>query len=206
MPGALMHAPLPFTPRDPSAARSPLRPGDARGGRKQSPVPASGDAAFLEYFRVPPDLAVPHESEELCGDEGYFAFGGVVCYGRTRGGPVASRLTPALPDKSHAVGVDGRLPFSLAEVALNLRRERYVTRSATRTLVSGSRIRHLYYLLRPMLSVPVRRHLQRLRLRDWTAIPFPAWPVDVSVDTVMKATMLVALRTQGVERIPFISS
>jgi len=167
-------------------------------------VPASGDAAFVEYFRLPPDLAVPHENEELSGDEGYFAFGGAVCYGRTRGGHVASRLTPALPDKSHAVGPDGRLPFSLSEVALNLRQERYVARSATRTLASGSRTRHLYYLLRPMLSVPVRRHLQRLHLRDWTSIPFPAWPVDASVDIVMKATMLVALRTRGVERIPFI--
>ena len=49
----------------------------------------------MDYFRVPPDFAVGSESDGLSQEEGYFAFGGAVCYGRTRGGPPASRLTPA---------------------------------------------------------------------------------------------------------------
>jgi hypothetical protein len=163
-----------------------------------------GDASFVEYFRVPPDFAVGHEADGLSKEAGYFAFGGAVCYGRARGGSPAARLTPALPDRSLGVTADGRLPFSLAEVATNLREERYVAHKPANGVTSSTLTRDVYYALRPFLTVGVRKHLQRLRLRDWSSIAFPAWPVDVSVDTLMRAAMLVALRTRGIDRIPFI--
>ena len=50
----------------------------------------------------------------------------------------------------------------------------------------------------------VRSHLQRLYLGDWSKIVFPNWPVDHTVDTIVRSTMQLLLRAQKVDRIPFI--
>jgi hypothetical protein len=52
--------------------------------------------------------------------------------------------------------------------------------------------------------VPVRKHLQKMSLQGWDRIPFPAWPVDLSVDRLMRDAMSHLLRTGAVERIPFV--
>jgi hypothetical protein len=41
-------------------------------------------------------------------------------------------------------------------------------------------------------------------LSGWETIPFPRWPVDFSVDTLMESALALALKGHGVERIPFI--
>jgi hypothetical protein len=98
------------------------------------------------------------------------------------------------------------LPFNLAEVVTNLQRERYRKKShqyiyrATNTAF----VQSAYYAIRPLLGVPIRRHLQKLRLRGWERIAFPRWPVDFSVDTLMRSAMAFLMKSHGLRRMPFI--
>jgi hypothetical protein len=46
--------------------------------------------------------------------------------------------------------------------------------------------------------------LQRINLRNWSKIAFPKWPVDVSVDRIHRKRMALAMRTLGVDKVPFI--
>ena len=93
------------------------------------------------------------------------------------------------------------LPFSPAQVIANLGHEVYAD---NRRRGTTSAIANLYYWLRPALPVSVRRHLQKLYLRDWNKLPFPQWPVDCSVDNLVEALMLLSLRASGARSIPFI--
>src|SRR5208283_6108050 len=49
-----------------------------------------------------------------------------------------------------------------------------------------------------------RRHLQKIRLNGWRHLNFPAWPVDFTVDNVLKRLLLSSLQAQKLEEIPFI--
>jgi len=62
----------------------------------------------------------------------------------------------------------------------------------------------MYYAVRPLLPVAVRRHLQRLYLSDWNKIAFPNWPVDHTVDSLVRGSMQLLLRTQRLQQMPFI--
>jgi hypothetical protein len=55
-----------------------------------------------------------------------------------------------------------------------------------------------------MLSVGVRKHLQKAYLNGWARIVFPRWPVDVSVDALMECALAHVLKTRGVRKVPFI--
>ena len=61
-----------------------------------------------------------------------------------------------------------------------------------------------YYLVRPLLSVAVRKHIQRWHFRDWKRLAFPHWPVDTTVDQIFEQTMLLSLKAQSVSEIPFV--
>ena len=86
-----------------------------------------------------------------------------------------------------------------------LRLERYASshRLSAKTRF-GPSVRDLYYLLRPLLPVSVRKHMQRIRLNGWEKLSFPSWPVDLTVDNLAKQVMLSALQDSGLKRIPFI--
>ncbi|MDQ3348450.1 MAG: hypothetical protein M3545_10830, partial [Acidobacteriota bacterium] len=164
---------------------------------------------FLDYFRCSVEAGAFEARGELSADEGYFTFDGTICYGRRFGGPPALHITDPVPDVSndvehHAGGP--RLPFDLAEIVLNLQEERYrqSAHSGLERVTSAKAFRRLYYLLRPLLPVPVRKHLQKIRLGGWKDIPFPKWPLDVSVQALMQSTMGCVLESRGVQRIPFI--
>jgi hypothetical protein len=62
----------------------------------------------------------------------------------------------------------------------------------------------LYYFLRPALPVAVRSHLQRFHLKGREKPIFPRWPVESSVDDLLEQLLLLSLKANGVERIPFI--
>lgn len=62
----------------------------------------------------------------------------------------------------------------------------------------------MYYFIRPMLRVGVRRHLQKIRLSGWERIQFPRWPVDTTVDALFESTLALVLRNGGSNPIPFI--
>jgi len=47
-------------------------------------------------------------------------------------------------------------------------------------------------------------NLQRVHLRGWDQILFPSWPVDRSVENLFEFLMLLTLKSQKVEKIPFV--
>jgi hypothetical protein len=87
-----------------------------------------------------------------------------------------------------------------------LRLERYVDNSVSNDNLPGmkSLVRGGYYMLRPLLPVSFRKHLQRLALRDWDAIPFPKWPIDLTTEELIEATWRILLTASGTDKIPFI--
>lgn len=156
--------------------------------------------AFLDYFGCPPECAPFDVSGELSAAEGFFRFGPAFCYGKMAGQP-ARTANEALFDAASAIGTSaGRisLSFNPTEVIENLRRERYL-----RTTDSERRFRSLYYLLRPILPISVRRLLQRCLFR-WRRGNFPTWPVDRSVEQIFESLMQLAIRATGEREIPFI--
>jgi hypothetical protein len=97
------------------------------------------------------------------------------------------------------------LPFDLGEAVGNLRHERYPeAQRAIRHVSSSSPSHAAYYFFRPVMSVAVRKHFQRLHWRSWRSIPFPRWPVDVTVETLMKQAVGLLLDRGGVGEFPFI--
>ena len=164
---------------------------------------------FVDYFRCPASHARFETAADLSPVEGYFTCGGAMAYGRVRGGSVAALpATDRVPAAPAVVADAGRLelPFDLAAVVTNLREERYrqAPGGLVERLTSARAIQDAYYFLRPLLPVAVRRHLQRIRLGSWQSIAFPGWPVDFSVDALMRHTVGALLRAGGTRRLPFI--
>jgi hypothetical protein len=62
----------------------------------------------------------------------------------------------------------------------------------------------IYYRLRPMFPVAFRKHLQRIYLRDWNTIQFPAWPLDLSADLLLERLLAAFMQASGTARLPFI--
>lgn len=167
------------------------------------------DAALIDYYRCHADVAAIGTLPGLSAEHGFFRFREAVAFGRFAGGRPAAYATDSLDDVSPAGEViDGRpfLPFDLSEVARNLRQERYRQNGHgfLQKTTSGETAQQLYYLLRPLMGVKVRRHLQRVRLRNWDRITFPRWPVDRTVDVLMENAMALAIKARRTSSIPFI--
>jgi hypothetical protein len=172
--------------------------------RESNPVVPS----VIDYFRCPPGFAAFSVPEDgLSPVNGYFAFNGLTCYGRPRG-TVAGDAAEALPEVSQYVRCEPgsvRLPFDLSEVVANLRHEQYARRvGAIESFTKSPIVQASYYLIRPLLPVSVRKYFQRVSLSDWHSIPFPTWPVDLTVDHLMAHVMSLTLRSQRIDRIPFV--
>ena len=161
------------------------------------------------YFRCPEEFVDLRRPENLSGDSGYFCFGpDTICYGRSSAGFRARRVSHHLYDVKDDVrfhNAGAVLPFDPAEVVSNLRYERYVDGSASvLTRFWRNAIRQAYYLARPLMSVSIRKHLQKIHLQGWQNLAFPRWPVDTSVDALLEELMALAIRCRGGERMPFI--
>src|SRR5262245_28199953 len=162
---------------------------------------------FLSHYRCPADLFGVGVAGELSSEAKFFKLGEMVCYGRLGGGP--RRPLRNSDDVSDAIVVrQGGLdfPFDLSEVVTNLQQERYAHFPAgvLERLSESHGIRSLYYLLRPLLTLSVRRQLQRLSLHRWNRIAFPRWPVDFTVETLLEFAMRQILQCSGLQRVPFI--
>jgi hypothetical protein len=170
---------------------------------------ASASPAFVDYFRCADHCAPIELAGELSAEQSYFRLGDAICYGRRAGAPAAKFVDSPLVDVSTAVSCEGgrvRLPFDVSEVVTNLRQERYRQnpRGILESVVGTGASRSLYYSLRPLLPVHVRRHLQKLRLSGWNRIAFPRWPIDITVETLMRRVMTLQLKALGVRRLPFV--
>jgi hypothetical protein len=165
-------------------------------------------AAFADYYRCAPEFVRFDTSEALSTTRGFFTYRGHRCYGRVAGAEPRRDVTATLSEVSpetRAAGDHVVLPFDLADVVTNLREERYGRNPELAAgVTAASMAEQLYYWLRPMMSVGFRRHLQQIRLRDWQQIPFPSWPVDTTVDDLMREAVGALLRTSGAERLPFV--
>jgi hypothetical protein len=160
----------------------------------------------VEYYRCPEDHVRLDLRGPLSGRNGYFQFGtGTTCYGRCTGhfpSPLPTEmLRNVLPDATIEGGTV-YLPFDLKQVVNNLRCELYA--QETQSTAEAGMIARAYYLVRPLLPVSARKRLQQWHLRDWHRLPFPNWPVDSTVDQMFEQTMLLSLRVQAVETIPFV--
>ena len=110
------------------------------------------------------------------------------------------------PDEYTKVRPEYGLPFSLTEVVDNLRLERYVgdlgpSRSSTDPT---SFSRRAYHFVRPLLPVAVRKRLQRIALKGWDQLPFPAWPVACHVEDLLEEALRLVIRSHSTSAVPFI--
>jgi hypothetical protein len=163
--------------------------------------------AVNDRYRCPEDFFDFVLNGQLSSDEGYFRFGpNTTCYGRSCSGVRVPQADSSLYDAIRDVLVDdGKLglPFDPTEIIDNLRLERHAN---TRRMVSNfqSVLRRLYYLLRPLTNLSVRKQVQRFHGRNWRKVPFPRWPVDTTVEEICERLLLLSMEAKGVERVPFV--
>jgi hypothetical protein len=164
------------------------------------------NAILTNYFRCPEDLVKFERKGTLSANNGYFRLGqDATCFGAYSGAKPAEFPNGQLRDASLDISVqDGVafLPFDPSQVAENLRCELYV--GDWRSGMPMAALTKMYYFVRPALPVAIRKHLQKFHLRLRNNLPFPRWPLDSSVDNMLRQLLLLSLRTSGLPRIPFI--
>ncbi|MGA9630726.1 MAG: hypothetical protein WBQ63_04830 [Candidatus Acidiferrales bacterium] len=148
-------------------------------------------------------------TDRLSADTGFFQFAAEVCYGRCQSGTTPDVAKSSQFESSKGALCDGatvQFPFSFGEVVDNLRMEHYRQSMIPQKqgFTRGQLARSLYQFIRPALPVRVRRHLQRVYLSDWKRLPFPAWPVDFTVDLLHQEFLRLLMEASGVKRVPFI--
>lgn len=167
--------------------------------------------AFMERYRCPEIYADFRLTGELAANPGFFRFGAdTICYGKLASGiPAATHLGSSLHDASHHASLDQftcLLPFDPSDVVNSLRYERYA--DAIHAIGENGNfhgwIRSAYYLMRPLLPVPVRRQLQRAALKGWDKLPFPNWPVDMTVERILERLLALSLKAHRTDKMPFI--
>ena len=163
---------------------------------------------LVEHYRCLENVEDLVLTGKLSPEPGYFRFGqDVVCYGQVTVGSPATKVTHVLPDLSGQVTLDGTLglPFNAVQVVDNLRYERYtMSGNGGGSPFLHEAIRKTYYCLRPLLGVSIRKHLQRLFFRNWEHLPFPAWPVDRTVEHILERLLLLSMQSRQLEKVPFI--
>ncbi len=163
---------------------------------------------LLDYFRCPQTFIELGSSGGFSGDPGLIEFcREIIGDGQSRISNPPNRLRMSFANGKEYLQLDQRpleFPFDCAGIVDDLRLERY-TSSWSATRVGDSKTtRWLYYCVRPLLPIPVRRLLQRIHFRHWQTILFPRWPVDFTVDSLMEHVMARVLKDGKIERIPFI--
>ena len=165
---------------------------------------------LIDHFRCTQNVANFGLTGELSGDAGFFRFGkDAICYGQSASGFRSTHPTEPLYDVIRDVKVSGstiKLPFDPAQVIDNLRLERYASSAihneSKRNVMKV--VRGAYYALRPLMPVGIRRHVQKLYLRAWHRKPFPRWPVDRSVEEILEKLLMISMKAQGIDEVPFI--
>ena len=182
------------------------------GTHKAAPVPENSvgttNQVLADYYRCPQNLLRFLPGPPAAKGRGFFQFGSdILCYGHLSYIDAPDNPEGKLDDALENVEVEAQgiqLPFDASEVVENLRRERYSAHFREEGKFLNTILRKAYYLLRPFFSDSIRRHIQRMHLRNWDAIRFPAWPVDFTVDRIHQKLLALAMRAQGLEKVPFI--
>jgi len=161
-----------------------------------------------QYYRCPGRYIKLTTAGPLSKEEGFFRFGDEgLCYGqlaRDRPTPIPNgKLCDVISLAFTENGIT-YLPFDARQVVDNLRLELYSKNSLHDESLLDSILNKIYYRIRPLLPGDVRRCLQKARLSNWKTLNFPRWPVDRSVDLLFEQLLLLSLRSQRLERVPFI--
>ena len=163
-----------------------------------------------EYYRLPLDLLCFGLPEKTSGDPGFFRFGPTnICYGQCKYGLTSKTVRQDIYDTSKDVSFEGPkvcFPFDPSQVIDNLRHERYAASlfKENNRFARHALIRKMYYIMREILPISIRRHVQKFYFRDWRELGFPNWPVDYTVDTLHGECLRLAMQAKCVERVPFI--
>jgi hypothetical protein len=170
----------------------------------------SSKRVIIDHYRCPEGFVGLELQGDLSEEAGYFKFGSEsVCYARASAFTPSHRAGEPLYD-ALAYARAGRcgitLPFEIGETVTALRFERYMRSGnapVTRSIIQKA-IRTVYYGLRPIAPVTVRKHLQRQCLRGWDKREFPRWPVDTSVESALETALCLDMTAQGLKEVPFI--
>jgi hypothetical protein len=162
--------------------------------------------SFIEYYRCPERFIHFSRKGDVSLRSGFFRFGeDSTCFGTYVGADPSEAPTESLHDARPDISLDNGtiyLPFDPSEVVRNLRYELYA--SDWRGKFPLSTFARMYYFARPLLPVAVRKHLQKFHLVTRANKSFPRWPVDFSVDNLFSQLMLLVLKSNHLERLPFI--
>lgn len=158
---------------------------------------------LYERYRCPRNFFDFVLNGQLSSDEGYFRFGhDTLCFGRSTFGARGAEYD-ALKD---VVVNDGELhlPFDPSEIVDNLRLERYARPRLRTSEVAYSYLRRLYYLLRPLMTLPVRKQAQKFYARSGRNLSFPGWPLDTTVENICERLLLLSMEAKGIRKVPFV--
>lgn len=162
--------------------------------------------ALTDRYRCPEGFFAITSNGQSSSIPGYFHFGAnAICYGRSSSGALAPWPESSLGDALEDVSLEDnkvQLPFCLDEVIDNLRLEHYAKRTGEGAAKRS--LRKLYYHLRPLMNLSIRRQVQRFHARNWKKRTFPHWPVDTTVENVCETILLLSMKARGLERVPFI--
>lgn len=161
---------------------------------------------LLDHFRLPSELLDIRSLSTKGSSPGFFRFGDEVLFGKPSVGIPRGTIAAPLDDVLPSVEVrHGRcyLPFDIDEVITNLREEVYASGSEA-GVATSSLAKNVYYTVRPLLGVAVRKHLQRFALRRAHEQLFPSWPVDRTVEKTFARVLNLAMKAAGMDRLPFI--
>lgn len=161
--------------------------------------------AISQYYRTPEGLFGNLTVPEPSGDEGFFRLGpGAICYGHCLSGVSANLANAPICDGFANAAL--HLQCDPDHVIENLRRERYEKRlvPGREKFISQEWAHKLYYLVRKYLPTSLRRSMQKAYFSDWKSRPFPAWPVDFTVDTIHEKLLKFCMEVAGLHRVPFI--
>jgi hypothetical protein len=191
-----------------SAGRAVNRVSQGVHGYPQDREPDPVNLLLGHYYRCPVNRMPLRTAGHVPQNPGYFRFGpDTICYGDLSSGRVAHSPAGQLFDALDEVTWDASgisLPFDASVVVENLCRERYTAHFRREGRVFNDVLRKAYYLIRPLLGMSARRQIQKMHGRSWKEISFPAWPVDTTVERIHQKLLALALKAQGLERIPFI--
>src|SRR5262249_35061150 len=155
-----------------------------------------------KHYRCLDDLPQLRVTGELSTSSGFFKFGdGIMLFGRCSTSRPSETLNGPVKDIGRQVVLSPsviELPFDPARVLDNLYAERYVATEDPGSAGFSARkiIRSSYYFLRPMMGVPVRKHLQRLYFWGRLKTPFPHWPVDRTVENLLERLLILSMRAK----------
>lgn len=91
------------------------------------------------------------------------------------------------------------------EAIAHLRREEYPFAAKAKAALSRPQlVRSLYYTIRPMLPVAIRKWAQKAYFAGWESLPFPNWPVDFTVENILERLLIQCMKARHIQTLPFI--